>query len=214
MFGLDDLGLASLGLGAAGDIFGAYSQQQAASRQRDLYNQYQNQMQQMQNPAYILSQAQPYYQADLASLKKAIPDIMRSTVNPMLGGQGLDPKGGIGTELTMQALAPYYQQAWTGALNQVGNQNQMALNALGGAGQNIGQPSGQMGGTANALQSLMLYQAMNRKQPTVQNQDPGMNLTDFGGSETGTTNPYSLNLGTGNLSQGAVFGNPSYMGGY
>ena len=72
-----DLGMASLLLGAAGTGFGAYSQQQAASRQRDLYNRYSQQQQLMQNPAYQISQATPYYNANLAAMRQQLPAFLR-----------------------------------------------------------------------------------------------------------------------------------------
>jgi len=158
--GIGGMGAGMLGLGLAGDIFGAYSQQQQQQRQRDIYNNYLQQQQRMQNPAYMIGQAQPYYQANLNAMKSALPQFMRSTVNPMLGGQGIDPMGGLGQTLTQQAMAPQIQGAWQNAMGQATGQQQSALNALQGAGQNVGQPTGQMGGTAGALQSLMLMQAL------------------------------------------------------
>lgn len=154
--------VAMLGLGVAGDVFGAYSQQQAAKRQRDLYNQYQAQAQLAQNPAYQISQATPYYNANLAAMRQGLPTFMREQVNPMLGIRGLDPAGGQGQLIAQQAIAPQIQGAWQNALQTATGQQQGALNALSGATGNIGQPYGQMGGTANALQSLMMMRAMDR----------------------------------------------------
>lgn len=153
---------ALLGLGVAGDAFGAYSQYSAAKRQRDIFNQYNQQRQLMQNPAYQISQAQPYYQAELSQLRQQLPAFMRSTVNPMLAIQGLDPAGGQGRFITEQAIAPQIGQAWRNALGTVQGQNTAAMSALGGMTTNVGQPSGQMGGTANALQSMMLMQALGK----------------------------------------------------
>lgn len=174
-------GAGMLGLGLAGDIFGAYSQMQAQKRQRDIYNQYQQQQQRLQNPAYMIGQAQPYYQANLSALQSSLPAFMRSTVNPMLGGQGIDPMGGLGQNITQQAMAPQIQGAWQNALGQATGNQQMGLTALSGMGQNVGQPTGQMGGTSSALQSLMLLQALRggRPQPTGTMTD----TTNMGGSD-------------------------------
>ena len=157
-----DLGMASLLLGAAGTGFGAYSQQQAASRQRDLYNRYSQQQQLMQNPAYQISQATPYYNANLAAMREQLPTFMRTQVNPMLGIQGLDPAGGAARQITEQAIAPQISGAWQNALGTVQGQNTAAMGGLAGMGQNIGQPYGQMGGLPQALQSVMMMQALNR----------------------------------------------------
>ena len=176
-----DLGMASLLLGAAGTGFGAFSQQQAASRQRDLYNRYQQQAQLAQNPAYIISQSQPYYQANLAAMQQQLPTFMRTQVNPMLAIQGLDPAGGAARQITEQAIAPQISSAWQNALQTATGQGQQAMNALAGASGNIGQPYGQMGGLQNALQSMAMVQALNRyKQPQQPYQRP-MGTADTGG---------------------------------
>lgn len=141
-----------LGLGAAGDIFGAYSAHQQQQRQRDLYNK----MLEYNNPAAVLARQQQFYQANVGNLNQQIPDIMRQTVNPMLGMKGIDPGGGQGQMMLQQSLAPYYLQAW----QQAGNQAQGGLNALQQAGGQVGTPYGTMGGTGSALQSLMLMQAL------------------------------------------------------
>lgn len=178
-------GAGMMGLGLVGDAFGAYSQMQAQKRQRDLYNQYQQQQQRMQNPAYMIGQAQPYYQANLNALQSSLPAFMRSTVNPMLGGRGIDPMGGIGQELTQQAIAPQLQNAWTQAMGQATGNNQMGLTALQGMGNNIGQPTGQMGGTSSALQSLMMLQALRGGQAR-----PTGTMTDT--SNMGGSDPYKF----------------------
>ncbi len=181
------LGTGMLGLGVAGDVFSAYSQQQAQQRQRNLYNQYQQQQQQLQNPAYMLSQAQPYYQQNLATMQSALPSIMRQTVNPMLGQQGLDPAGGAAQSILQQTIAQQQQQAWQQAQQQAYQNQSAGLTGLGGATQNVGQPTGTMGGTSGALQALMMQQALaryhNPQQQTQQQQ----------------TNPYGT---TSNLSTG------------
>ena len=151
-----------LGLGALGSGFGAYSQHQTAQRQRDLYDQYRAQTQLMQNPAYQISQAQPYYAANLAAMRQGLPTFMREQVNPMLGIRGLDPAGGAGQQIMQQSIATQISGAWQNALNTATGQGQGALNALSGAGGNIGQPYGQSGGLGNAMQSLMFMQAMNK----------------------------------------------------
>ena len=175
-----------LGLGLLGSGFGAYSQQQAASRQRDLYNQYNQQRQLMQNPAYQISQAQPYYQANLAAMRQQLPTFMRTQVNPMLGIQGLDPAGGAARQITEQAIAPQIGQAWQNALGTVQGQNTAAMSGLSGMGQNIGQPYGQMGGLPQALQSVMMMQALNRynpaQRPTLQGRTP--QVASFSGTNT------------------------------
>ena len=177
-----DPSMALLLLGGAGDAFGAFSQYSAAKRQRDIYNQYNAQRQLMQNPAYQISQAQPYYQAELSQLRQQLPAFMRSTVNPMLAIQGLDPAGGQGRFITEQAIAPQIGQAWRNALGTVQGQNTAAMNALGGMTTNVGQPSGQMGGTANALQSMMLMQAMkNYGQPRSSYSTQPTGMADLGG---------------------------------
>ena len=141
-----------LGLGVAGDVFGAYSAHQQQQRQRDLYNK----MLEYNNPAAVLARQQQFYQANVGNLNQQIPDIMRQTVNPMLGMKGIDPGGGQGQMMLQQSLAPYYLQAW----QQAGNQAQGGLNALQQAGGQVGTPYGTMGGTGSALQSLMLMQAL------------------------------------------------------
>ena len=151
-----------LALGAAGSGFSAYSQQQAASRQRDLYNRYQQQAQLMQNPAYIISQSQPYYQANLQAMREGLPTFMREQVNPMLGVRGLDPAGGAGQQIMQQSIAPQISNAWQNALQTATGQGQASLQGLAGASGNIGQAYGQTGGLGNAMQSLMFMQAMNR----------------------------------------------------
>lgn len=180
-----DFMLPMLALGAASSGFGAYSQQQAASRQRDLYNRYQAQAQLMQNPAYQISQAQPYYQANLAAMRQGLPTFMREQVNPMLGVRGLDPAGGAGQQIMQQAIAPQIQGAWQNALGTVQGQNTAAMQGLSGMGTNIGQPYGQTGGLGNAMQSLMFMQAMNRyNKPQYPTATPGS--VDTRGLSAGT----------------------------
>lgn len=171
MFGLDDLAIPMLGLGALSSGFGAYSQMQAAQRQRDLYNQYNQQARLMNNPAYQISQAQPYYQANLQAIRLGLPTFMREQVNPMLGIRGLDPAGGAGQNIMQQAIAPQIGQAWQNALQTATGQGQSSLQGLAGATGNIGQPYGQMGGLGNALQSVAMISALNRyNNPTQQQQ--------------------------------------------
>ena len=180
-----DLGMASLLLGAAGTGFGAYSQQQAASRQRDLYNRYQQQAQLMQNPAYQISQAQPYYQANLAAMQQQLPTFMRTQVNPMLAIQGLDPAGGAARQITEQAIAPQISGAWQNALQTATGQGHGALNALSGASGNIGQPYGQMGGLQSGIQSWALLNALNRyKQPAQAMQGRTPQVASFSGTNS------------------------------
>ena len=157
-----DWAIPMLALGAASSGFGAYSQQQAASRQRDLYNRYQQQAQLMQNPAYQISQAQPYYAANLAAMREGLPTFMREQVNPMLGVRGLDPAGGAGQQIMQQSIAPQISGAWQNALNTATGQGQASLQGLAGASGNIGQAYGQTGGLGNAMQSLMFMQAMDK----------------------------------------------------
>jgi hypothetical protein len=192
-----NLPTAALGLGAISDLFGGYSQQQAQQRQRALYQQYLQQQQNLQNPQWVLGQAQPYYQANLQALQSGLPAFMRSTVNPMLGAQGIDPTGGLGNELTQQAIAPQLQQAWQNALGQVTGQNQSALNALGGATGNVGVPSGQLGGTANALQSLMLWRALQGRQPQQTDGSTTTPGTDFSSLMPAGYTGQNLMSGTG-----------------
>lgn len=191
-----DLAIPMLGLGALSSGFGAYSQMQAAQRQRDLYNQYRAQAQQMNNPAYQISQAQPYYQANLAALQQQIPTFMREQVNPMLGVRGLDPAGGQGQLIAQQALAPQISQAWQNALNTATGQQQGSLNALSGATGNIGQPYGQMGGLGNAMQSLMMAQAMNRYNQPQPYQRGSVDTTGLSG---GGINPSFINRPGGGM---------------
>src|SRR5690349_7043116 len=122
---LEELGLMGLGLG--GDIFGAYSQYQAQQRQRDLYNKYQEQAAKLRDPMYMIGQATPIYNANLANLQTALPSLMRTTVNPMLGQQGLDPAGGAAQSILQQTVAQQQQQAWQNAMAQASGNNQMAL---------------------------------------------------------------------------------------
>lgn len=174
-----------LGLGALGSGFGAYSQQQAAQRQREMYDQYRAQSQLMQNPAYQISQAQPYYAANLQAMRQGLPTFMREQVNPMLGVRGLDPAGGAARQITEQAIAPQIQGAWQNALGTVTGQNQAAMQGLAGASGNIGQPYGQTGGLGNAMQSLMFMQAMNR-----------YNRPQYPSAMRGTADTSSLSGGT------------------
>lgn len=149
-----------LGLGVAGDAFGAYSAMRQQARQRDAYNQAMQLAREQTNPAAVLGRANQYYNQGYAQLRSAIPDIMRSEVNPMLGLKGIDPSGGQGQLILNQALAPYYANLWQNAVNQAQGGYQGANTALQNAGQMTGTPYGSMGGTANALQSMMLLRAL------------------------------------------------------
>lgn len=172
-----DPAMAMLGLGAAGDVFGAFSAYSQQKRQRDLYNQ----MMAYNNPANVLARQQQFYQGNVANLQQQMPNILRETVNPMIGMRGIDPGSGQGQLIYNQAIAPHLMNAWS----QAGTQAQGGLNALNQAGQNIGTPYGTSGGTGNALQAMMLMQALRGgRQPqggAVANY-PGTNTTQVPGS--------------------------------
>lgn len=191
MFGIDDLAIPMLALGAASSGFGAYSQQQAAQRQRDIYNRYQQQAQLMNNPAYQISQAQPYYQANLQAMRAGLPTFMREQVNPMLGVRGLDPAGGQAQSIYSNAIANQTNQAWQNALNTSTGQGQASLQGLAGASGNVGQPYGQTGGLGNAMQSLMLMQTMNRYNNPTQRQSVGtVDTSGLGGTQPSSPFPW------------------------
>lgn len=184
--GIGGLGGAALGLGALGDAFGAYSQYQQAQRQQQLYQQAQQQAAQMRDPNYMIGQAQPYYQANMAQLRQALPQLERSSINPEIAMRGIS--GGAAQGVRDQIIAQQQQQAWQQALQQATGNFQGGLNALQTAGGNIGNSAGGIGGTANALQSLMFMRAMQG------NRSPGIATPlSVGNSDLeaqGFSNPY------------------------
>lgn len=195
-------GAGMLGLGLAGDAFGAYSNYQQQQRQRDIYNQQMTMARNMQNPAYMLAQAQPYYQANMDAFKAAQPQFERTSINPQIGMAGVS--GGAAQNIWSQAMAQQQQQMWQNALQQATGNYGQGLNALQGAGQNVGQPSGQMGGTGNALQSLMLMQAL-RGGGGGTTPQMGTDTRNLGVSTGGASTNYG-NFGTADPSWMSMFG--------
>lgn len=202
------LGAGMFGLGVAGDVFGAYSGYQAQKRQRDLYNQQLQLANTLKNPQAVLAGSEPYYQSALASLNTQIPNIVRSTVAPQLGMQGIDPSGGTGQLILNQALAPYYKDLRSQAIAQYTGSLGQAQNGLYQTGQNIGQPQGGMGNTSAALQAIMRMQGLRGRGATQPPATPmGQPLDDsygLGGLSqytTGGMDPYAQQFlgGTGGM---------------
>lgn len=165
---LDGLGFGSLGLGLAGDIFSAYSNWQAQKRQREMFDQMRAYSQRMQDPNYIASQVNALYQP----LQGQALDQVNRMMNANLALRGLSGGGGYANLESARALAEQDLQRRQMAMQAYMNSSGQGLQALQGAAGSVGQPYGQMGGTAGALQSLMLMQGLNRnqQQPTTQTQ--------------------------------------------
>ncbi len=155
-----DLGWGMLGLGLAGDAFGAYSAMQQQQRQRDMYKKQLEMQQLMSDPRRMVAGAQPYVDALNANLKTQIPNIMRSDINPLIGSRGIDPGSGAGQSIYAQALAPYYAQNAQNGMQNYMNSLQGGMGALSGAGGMVGQPMGGGGQTAQALQMMMMMNAL------------------------------------------------------
>ena len=169
---MDPLMLGMFGLGLGQDIFGGLSSYEQARRQRQQYDY----AKQFQNPQWVLSQSQPYIQALNAALKQQTPALMRSTVNPMLGSQGIDPTSGAGQSIYANALAPLIAQ------NQQTGMQQF-LNASGQGQQYAGQNIGSTYGSGNGLQqALMMYymSGAGRNQPQQQAQGGGGGQGQYG----------------------------------
>lgn len=160
MDGLGGLGWGMLGLGVGSDIFNAYSQQQAAQRQRQLLAKQLEIQTILRDPNQVLAGAQPYYQANIGAMQAQLPQFMRSTINPMLGVQGLDPSGGNAQFITQQAIAPQIANAQQNSVQQYINALTGGQQGLNYAANVTGMPAGGGGGTADALKWLAMMSAM------------------------------------------------------
>lgn len=159
------LGAAVLGTGLLGTGFGAYSTYQQQKRLRDLYN-LQKQTAMQLTPQGIVQGSEPLYQQRLSTLRQGLPDILRQTAAPMMGLRGIDPTGGYGQMLTMQATAPYLMDARNQATQDYINSVRGQMQGYQGAQGSVGEAYGG-GGLQNSLQSLMILQALrNRQNPT------------------------------------------------
>ena len=179
------MGAGMMGMGLVGDIAGGISNWQAQQRQRDLYKKQLEVQNILRDPNQVLAGASPYYQANLATLKTAMPDLIRQQVAPQLGMQGIDPSGGQGQLITQQAMAPYLMQAQQDAQNRYIQALTGGQQGLQMAGQNAGQGLGPMNNTAQAMRSLMMMQAM-RQHGQAQGQSAGQ-MPQYQGSPS----PYS-----------------------
>lgn len=175
------LGAGMLGLGVASDAFGAYSAYQQQQRQRELYKQQMDLAAKQRDPGYMIGQAQPYYQANMAALRAALPSLERSSINPEIGMRGIS--GGAAQSLYDQVVGQQQQQAWGNAMNQAQGGMGGSMSALQNAGGNVGQSQGGVGGTASALQALMLMQALRGGgQQNPSQASSGMAVSPVGGS--------------------------------
>ena len=144
---MDPMMLGMFGLGLGQDIFGGLSQYEQARRQRQQYDY----AKQFQNPQWVLQQSQPYINQLNATLRQQLPAMMRQSVNPMLGSQGIDPTSGAGQSIYANAIAPLVQQN-----TQTGIQD--FLSGAGQGQQYAGQNIGSTYGSGNGLQqALMMY---------------------------------------------------------
>lgn len=207
-----DAGMGMLGLGIAGDIFGAYSANQQAQRQRDVYKKQMEMQSLMRDPRAMVAGSQPYVDALNKNLATQIPNIMRSDVNPMIGSRGIDPGSGAGQSIYAQALAPYYAQNAQNGMQNYMNSLQGGMGALNGAGGTVGQPMGGGGNTAQALQMMMMMQALkgsggNRQAPTGLSSPAGYSRPDmdFNPNTAGmdsVSNPLTYQFPTQSFGQG------------
>lgn len=156
------LGAAVIGTGLLGTGFGAYSTYQQQKRLRDLYN-LQKQAAMQLTPQGITQGSEPLYQQRLATLREGLPDILRQTAAPMMGLRGIDPTGGYGQMLTMQATAPYLMDARNQATQDYINSVRGQMQGYQGAQGSVGEAYGG-GGLGQSLQSLMILQALRQRQ--------------------------------------------------
>lgn len=156
---------AVIGTGLLGTGFGAYSTYQQQKRLRDLYN-LQKQAAMQLTPQGIVQGSEPLYQQRLATLRQSLPDILRQTAAPQMGLRGIDPTGGYGQMLTMQATAPYLMDARNQSVQDYISGVRGQMQGYQGAQGSVGEAFGG-GGLNQSLQSLMILQALkNRQNPT------------------------------------------------
>lgn len=157
-FGNNPLQAIGLGLGIGGDVMHGISSYTQAQQMRDLRNK-------QMDPNYMNAMTNQYFNANKAALQQSLPDILRQTVNPMLGMQGIDPSGGNGRFIMDQAVALQLQNAYANAQNQ-------ARSGIQGAGQFVQPVYGQGGGTGNALMGIGIQNGLQQALQNTYRQRP------------------------------------------
>ena len=198
-----------LGLGLGGDIMHGISSMENAKQMRDI-------RQKAMDPQYMNAMTNQYYENAKNALQQQLPNILRQTVNPLLGMRGLDPAGGNGRLIMDQAIAGQLMNAYAQSQN-------MAAKQLGLAGQFIEPAYGKGGNLPNMLMMYGMRQGINPSGSGMSKADDAALSGVAGNWTAGYTTPSgygSMGLpGTGaqhgmsldpsaDFSQGYNFGNP------